>query len=84
MNTATIKGKNILVLVKGSNVTRRVMDAGGMSLAGQWEYLIIWGRWGISQWGKLEKGEGRADKKKKSRNEGEREKKERYLEIGEK
>lgn len=46
MYTATIKEKNILVLVKGSNVTRGVMDAGGMSLEGQWEYLIIRGRWG--------------------------------------
>lgn len=56
MYTATIKEKNILVLVKGSNVTLGVMDAGGMSLARQWEYLIIWGRWGIRHWGKLEKG----------------------------
>lgn len=47
MYRATIKEKNILVLVKGSNVTREVMDAGGMSLTGQREYLIILGRWGI-------------------------------------
>lgn len=47
MYTATIKEKNILVLVKGSNVTLGVMNALGMSLAGQWEYLIIRGRWGI-------------------------------------
>ena len=31
MYTATIKEKNISMLVKGSNVTRVVMDAGGMS-----------------------------------------------------
>lgn len=41
MYTATIKEKNILVLVKGSNVTLGEMDAGGMSFARQWEYLII-------------------------------------------
>lgn len=41
MYTDTIKEKNILVLVKGSNVTLGVMDAGGMRLAGQWVYLII-------------------------------------------
>lgn len=41
MYTATIKEKNILVLVKGSNVTLGVIDAGGMSLPGQCEYLII-------------------------------------------
>ena len=41
MYTATIKEKNIPVLVKGSNVSWEVMDAKGMSLAGQWEYLII-------------------------------------------
>lgn len=44
MYTATIKEKNILVLVKGSNVTRGVMDTEESSLAGQWEYLIISGR----------------------------------------
>ena len=41
MYTATIKEKNILVLVKGSNVTLGVMDLGRMSLVGLWEYLII-------------------------------------------
>lgn len=41
MYATTIKEKNILVLVKGSNVTLGVMDAVGPSLAGQWEYLII-------------------------------------------
>lgn len=64
MYTATIKEKNILVLVKGSNVTLGVMDAGGMSLAGLWEYLIIWGRWGIRHWGKLEKGARMSGKRK--------------------
>lgn len=34
MYTATIREKNILVLVKGSNVTLGVMDAVGMSLRG--------------------------------------------------
>lgn len=47
MYTSTIKEKNILVLVKGSNVTLWVMDSQSMSLTGQWEYLIIGGRWGI-------------------------------------
>lgn len=44
MCTATIKEKNILALVKGSNVSWEVMDAEGMSLTGWWEYLIITGR----------------------------------------
>lgn len=69
MYTATIKEKNILPLVKGSNVTMGVMDAQGMSLTGQWEYLIIWGRWGIRHLGKLEWGGGarRGDKERKKR-----------------
>lgn len=35
MYTATIREKNILVLVKGSNATLGVMDVVGMSLTGQ-------------------------------------------------
>lgn len=35
MYTATIREKNIPVLVKGSNVTPGVMDVVGMSLTGQ-------------------------------------------------
>lgn len=64
MYVATIREKNILVLVKGSNVTSGVIDVRGMSLAGLWEYLIIWGRWEISHWGKLEIGV-RASKREK-------------------
>lgn len=67
MYTATIKEKNILPLVKGSNVTLGVMDAQGMSLTGQWEYLIIRGRWGIRHLGKLERGRRRGDKERKKR-----------------
>lgn len=40
MHAATIKEKNILALVKGSNVTSGVIDA-GERVSGPWEYLII-------------------------------------------
>lgn len=81
MYTATIKEKNILPLVKGSNVTLGVMDAQGMSLTGQWEYLIIRGRWGIHHLGKLERGE-QEGVLRKGRKGGERNKKASCFESG--